>query len=123
MKTYRTNAAFTRREREVMECVIQGYTLRETAFKLCVVYQCVANHIQTIYDKAGIFDRRTLNALTAWWYRTTFDINLREVARRIGATGLIIIFCAYTFCVEDNNQMIRRVRRGRRTEYELINEQ
>lgn len=112
---------FTRREREVMECVVSGYTLRETAIRLCVVYQCVANHIQTIYDKAGIFDRRTLNSLTAWWFRTNFNINSSEITRRIGATCLLLLLCSYTFNSGDNDLMARRVsRRGRKNEYEFI---
>lgn len=122
MEGRRTDSLFTRREREVVDYIVRGYSLRETADKLCVVYQCIANHTQSIYDKAGIFEHRTLNALTSWWFRTNFDINLCEVARRIGASGLLLLFCTYTFGGGDNDQIVRRVRRGRRSEYELINE-
>lgn len=83
----KTDAILSKREREVMNLVVLGYSAREIAERMNVIYQCVANHLQSIYDKTGT--KRTLQALVTWYFTQNFGItlNVSEMTRRIGAAG------------------------------------
>ena len=80
----KTDAILSKREREVMNLVVLGYSAREIAERMNVIYQCVANHLQSIYDKTGT--KRTLQALVTWYFTQNFGItlNVSEMTRRIG---------------------------------------
>lgn len=111
---YRNPDALTRCEKQVIQCIaVDSLTVGEAADKLCVVYQCVANHLQSIYDKLGI--KRNLHALTKWYYTA-------DGARKIGAMVLAMLFSvdavANSFNIEC--RMLRAPRRGRRTEIEML---
>lgn len=83
----KTDAILSKREREVMNLVVLGYSAREIAERMNVIYQCVANHLQSIYDKTGT--KRTLQALVTWYFTQNFGItlNVSEMTRRVGAGG------------------------------------
>lgn len=113
-------------ERRVLDAIIAtgGGNVTALSRRLFVTYQCVANHLASMYDKLhdDLGGNNTIQALAVWYFKTNFTMQIKEVARRIGATCLLGLFCAYTFGGGDNDRMIRRVRRGRRTEYECITE-
>lgn len=73
----------TRSEIQIIKCIAEdSCTVRETAEALCVIYQCVANHLQDIYDKLGI--KRNLQALTKWYYA---DGGCRAIAATRSGNG------------------------------------
>ena len=47
----------SRREREILECLVEGYSNKEIASILSIAEQTVRNHISQIYDKMGAADR------------------------------------------------------------------
>lgn len=100
----------TRSEIQIIKCIAEdSYTVRETAESLCVIYQCVANHLQDIYDKLGI--KRNLQALTKWYYT--------EGGRRTAAAILLLIFSVEVLNVGFEGRAFRGQRRGRRNEIEV----
>jgi DNA-binding NarL/FixJ family response regulator len=50
-------AGMSRREREIIECLVDGYSNKEIASLLSIAEQTVRNHISAIYDKMGAPDR------------------------------------------------------------------
>lgn len=80
----KTDALLSKREREVMNLVVLGYSAREIAERMNVIYQCVANHLQSIYDKTGT--KRTLQALVTWYFTQNFGITL-NVSEMTDASG------------------------------------
>lgn len=111
---YRNPDALTRCEKQVIRCIaVDSLTVGEAADKLCVVYQCVANHLQTIYDKLGI--KRNLHALTKWYYTA-------DGARKIGAMVLAMLFSAEVLNANGHIEcrMLRTPRRGGRNEIEIL---
>ncbi len=50
----------SRREREIVNLVTQGYRNRELAEKLTISEQTVKNHLHNIFDKLGVSDRLEL---------------------------------------------------------------
>lgn len=114
-------------ERRVLEAIIttSGGNINALSQRLFVTYQCVANHLTSMYDKLHdeLGGNSTIQALAVWYYNTNFTLQLKDAGRRIGAACLLGVFCVYTFGDTDHEQMIRRARRGRKTEYELINEE
>lgn len=113
----KTDAILSKAEARVARGYVDGLIGKEIADRLCISYNTVIRHTQNIYEKIG---RRSVNALVAWWFCENFDIDLKEAARRIGAACLLMLFCAYTFSGGDYERTVRRVRRGRRNEYEYI---
>ena len=99
-------------ESRVVRCIaVDNMSVRETADKLCVIYQCIANHLQTIYDKLGI--KRNLQALTKWYYTGG-----RE---QIKATMLMIIFIWQINANDIDGRMFRtRARRRGKDEIEVV---
>ena len=47
----------TRREKEILELLVQGFTMRQIAERLHVSYHTVDNHIRNIYDKLHVHSR------------------------------------------------------------------
>lgn len=88
----------TRCEWTIVRCLADDcLSVRETSDRLCVIYQCVANHVQTIYDKLGI--KRNLQALTKWYFTH---------GRELAAAILLAIFSTTLF---NGQEVIRRMRR------------
>jgi len=56
----RQPAPLSRREREIVALVAQGYRNREMAEKLFISEQTVKNHLHNIFDKLGVSDRLEL---------------------------------------------------------------
>ena len=96
----KTDAILSKREREVMNLVVLGYSAREIAERMNVIYQCVANHLQSIYDKTGT--KRTLQALVTWYFTQNFGItlNVSEMTRRVGAAVLLCLFSVEVFSTD-----------------------
>lgn len=109
----KTDTILSKREREVMNLVVLGYSAREIADKMSVIYQCVANHLQSIYDKTGT--KRTLQALVTWYFTVNFGIslNVSEMTRRIGAAILLCLFSVEVFSTDFECRRLRNPRRGR----------
>lgn len=104
--------ALTKTEaRIVVQIAENSDSVKEAANNLCVIYQCVANHLQTIYDKLGI--KRNLQALTKWYYTGG-----RE---QIKATMLMLVFLMEINTTNLDGRMIRtRARRRSKDEIEAI---
>lgn len=109
----KTDAILSKREREVMNLVVLGYSAREIADRMNVIYQCIANHLQSIYDKTGT--KRTLQALVTWYFTVNFGIslNVSEMTRRIGAAILLCLFSVEVFSTDFECRRLRSPRRGR----------
>lgn len=108
----KTDTILSKREREVINLVVLGYSAREIAERLNVIYQCVANHLQSIYDKTGC--KRTLHALVTWYFTQNFGItlNISEMTRRVGAVILLCLFSVEVFNTDVECRRLR-TRRGR----------
>ena len=114
----KTDTILTPAETRVAIAYTLGDIGKEVAERLGIAYYTVVRHTQNIYEKTGI--RRSTNALVAWFLAENYDINLKELGRRIGAGILLILFCAQVALA--NDPIARRTsRRGRRrNEHELI---
>ena len=119
MTRLNTDGVLTPAETRVAIAYTLGDIGKEVGSRLGIAYNTVVRHTQNIYDKAGI--RRSTNALVAWFLSENYSIELKELARRIGAAVLPALF-SLTFTVEDDQPMVRRVRTRsrRRTESELV---
>jgi len=108
----KTDTILSKREREVMNLIVLGYSAREIADRMNVIYQCVANHLQSIYDKTGC--KRTLHALVTWYFTQNFGItlNISEMTRRVGAAILLCLFSVEVFNTDVECRRLR-TRRGR----------
>ena len=107
----KTDIVLTPAETRVAMAYVLGDIGKEVGVRLNIAYNTVVRHTQNIYDKAGI--RRSTNALVAWFLAENCGIDLRELARRAGATVLMVIMCTTIFFGSDD-MMARRARRGRR---------
>ena len=107
----KTDTILSKREREVMNLIVLGYSAREIADRMNVIYQCVANHLQSIYDKTG--RKRTLHALVTWYFTQNFGItlNISEMTRRVGAAILLCLFSVELLSSSFECRMMRRARR------------
>ena len=107
----KTDTILSKREREVMNLIVLGYSAREIADRMNVIYQCVANHLQSIYDKTGC--KRTLHALVTWYFAQNFGItlNISEMTRRVGAAILLCLFSVELLSSSFECRMMRRARR------------
>jgi DNA-binding CsgD family transcriptional regulator len=47
----------TRRERQILECLVEGLTDKEIAASLTISPCTVGNHLRNIYEKAGAANR------------------------------------------------------------------
>lgn len=104
----------------VAVALCKGYDDKEVADKLCMSKYTVARHKQDIYERTGI--RHTANALVAWFLAINFTIAVEDLERRIGAMVLAVLFTVFTFGADNDTQLVRRARRGRRSrrEYEYV---
>jgi two-component system, NarL family, nitrate/nitrite response regulator NarL len=50
----------TRREKNVIACLMQGFPNREISRRLAIAEQTVKNHLRSIFDKVGVSDRLEL---------------------------------------------------------------
>ena len=104
----------------VAVALCKGYDDKEVADKLCMSKYTVARHKQDIYERTGI--RHTANALVAWFLAINFTIAVEDLERRIGVMVLAVLFTVFTFGADNDTQLVRRARRGRRCrrEYEYV---
>lgn len=104
----------------VAVALCKGYDDKEVADKLCMSKYTVARHKQDIYERTGI--RHTANALVAWFLAINFTIAVEDLERRLGALVLAVLFSVFTFGADNDTQLVRRARRGRRCrrEYEYV---
>lgn len=102
----------TAAESRVVRCIAEdSMTVRETADSLCVIYQCVANHLQTIYDKLGI--KRNLQALTKWYYTSG--------SKQIISALMLCIFSVEMANIDMDGRLLRtRSRRRGKDEIEVV---
>lgn len=102
----RQKAQLTRREREITELIAWGATKKEVAGHLFISERTVENHTRNIYQKTGC---NKVNELSAWWFCSRFRIpmSLSPIARRIGASIILII---YIFGVTNDLSQQPRVR-------------
>lgn len=116
----KTDAILTKREREVLNHLVLGFTVGEIAEQMHVIYQCVANHIQKIYDKTGV--RRSLTALVTWYFTQNFGIslNISDMTRRVGAMLLLCLFSLEIFNASFEGRAMRRSGRRRSEEIESL---
>lgn len=104
--------ALTRTEESIVKYIaVDNLTAKETAEKLCVVYQCVKGHLQTIYDKLGI--KRNLQALTKWYYTMG--------SKQIISALLLCIFSVEIANLDMDGRLLRtRGRRRGKDEIEFV---
>lgn len=51
------------REREVVGCIVHGFSNREIAKRLCISERTVSTHLVNIYEKLGVHSRSALVAM------------------------------------------------------------
>lgn len=118
-----TKPILTKTEARVVECIaVDTLTVKEAADKMCVIYQCVANHLQVIYDKLGI--KRSLHALTKWYYTIGIHnqqlFNLTEKKKAYIAMFLLMVFSVEVMAFSLEGRVQRAQRRGRETRIERM---
>lgn len=116
----RTDKILTPAETRVAIAYTLGDIGKEVGTRLGIAHNTVVRHTQNIYAKTGI--RHSTNALVAWFLSKNYDIDLGEIARRLGA-GLLLMIFSITFTVEDDSQPIARrarTRTRRKADYELL---
>lgn len=117
----KTDAILSKAESRIARGYVEGMIGKEIAEELSISYNTVVRHTQNIYEKIG---RHSINALVSWWFCTNFDIDLREIGRRIGAACLMGLFCLYSLGGGDYERSARRTsRRGRRDAIEYLIEE
>jgi DNA-binding CsgD family transcriptional regulator len=52
-----SNHQITRRELEIVDCLVEGATARDVADQLDLSFHTVRTHIKNIYDKLGVINR------------------------------------------------------------------
>jgi DNA-binding CsgD family transcriptional regulator len=65
------NQSLTKREEQIAERLVWGWSKKELAAILDVSVSTVANHARNIYQKIGA---RSVNQLTAWWLTNKYQI-------------------------------------------------
>lgn len=113
--------ALTKSETRIIQCIaVDNLSVRETSDRLCVIYQCIANHLQSIYDKLGT--KRNLQALTKWYYTVGNGsvFNLSETTRKIGAAILLCLFSVELFNVNLECRLLRQPRRKHGYNVEIL---
>lgn len=118
-----TKPILTKTEARVVDCIaVDTLSVRESADKMCVIYQCVANHLQVIYDKLGI--KRNLQALTKWYYTTGIKhpqvFGLSDRAKGFISGFLLMVFSVEVFATTFDGRVLRAPRRGRETRIERM---
>lgn len=115
------SAKLTKREMQIAELIAWGATKKDVARKLFISERTAENHTRHIYEKAGVTKS---NELSAWWFCRMFNISLDLSPlkqKAIASLLLLLIGFNIAFCNE-NILQIRRVRRNKKSEIELINE-
>jgi len=46
--------SLTRREKEILRCLVEGLSKKEAAARLCISYHTVDNHVRNIYEKLEV---------------------------------------------------------------------
>ena len=62
----------SRKEAQVLEKIAFGYSTKEVAEMFNTSVWTVTNQVRSIYDKTEV--TRSFQAITAWYYCTTFDL-------------------------------------------------
>ena len=114
----RTDSVISPAETRVAIAYTLGDIGKEVGQRLGIAHGTVVRHTQNIYEKTGI--RHSTNALVAWFLSENCGVNLSDFGRRLGAGCLLALFCAYSFGGPDEELLIRRARRCRRNDMELI---
>jgi DNA-binding NarL/FixJ family response regulator len=72
------NVYFTKRQRDVLQAIVDGYTTRQQiADHLGVEPATVRNHLSTIYDKAGVRRIPALLLHLDWLKKSNDDVGER----------------------------------------------
>jgi len=66
----------SRKEAQVLEQIALGYSTKEVAEMFHTSVWTVTNQVRSIYDKTGV--TRSFQAITAWYYCTTFDLKDKD---------------------------------------------
>lgn len=118
-----TKPILTKTEARVVDCIaVDTLSVKESADKMCVIYQCVANHLQVIYDKLGI--KRNLQALTKWYYTIGIKhpqlFGLSDRAKGFISGFLLMVFSVEVFATTFDGRVLRAPRRGREKRIERM---
>lgn len=118
-----TKPILTKTEARVVDCIaVDTLSVKESADKMCVIYQCVANHLQVIYDKLGI--KRNLQALTKWYYTIGIKhpqlFGLSDRAKGFISGFLLMVFSVEVFATTFDGRVLRAPRRGKQTRIERM---
>jgi DNA-binding CsgD family transcriptional regulator len=113
----------TKTEARVVDCVaVDSLSVKESADKMCVIYQCIANHLQVIYDKLGI--KRNLQSLTKWYYTTGVKhpeiFGLSDKAKAYISCFLLMVFSVEVMAGTMDGRVLRAPRRGRQARIERV---
>jgi DNA-binding CsgD family transcriptional regulator len=53
----RTDYGLTAREREILQLMVDGLTMKQSADRLCLSYHTIDTHVRNIYDKLHVHSR------------------------------------------------------------------
>lgn len=112
-------SSLSKRENEVLELIAVGYSTKDIANEFCRSERTIVNTIQNIYNKLEI--RRSLNALTAWYYCTKFHLEIDGIPlkSRIIAIGFFLLILPNTLNLEDKELLMKRLSRRGNTKREF----
>ena len=108
------NTGLTKAETKIAAGYVDGLIGKEIADRCGISYNTVVRHTQNIYEKAGI--RHSTNALVAWFLAKTFDLDLGELRRSIGAMALLLLVSFQIAASDFDNSFLRSSSRVRRVE-------
>ena len=108
------NTGLTKAETKIAAEYVDGLIGKEIADRCGISYNTVVRHTQNIYEKAGI--RHSTNALVAWFLAKTFDLDLGELRRSIGAMALLLLVSFQIAASDFDNSFLRSSSRVRRVE-------
>lgn len=100
-----TEPELTKAEKKIASGYVDGLIGKEIADRYGISYNTVVRHTQNIYEKTGI--RHSTNALVAWFLAKTYNLDLDELKRSLGAVALLFLVSFQIAATDFDNSFVR----------------
>ena len=107
----KTDGVLTKAETRVASGYVCGLIGKEIADACDISHNTVIRHTQNIYAKTGI--KHSTNALVAWFLEKNYDLDIREIKRRIIAVVLLALACLEIVSTDFDSPYLKRVKAKR----------